>query len=78
MHIKVYDTILLVLIFILLQCDEPEFLKDLLEFIKSLAIKEIIMLSSCHAYQRMDEQMQDIQVRYLSSNYSDEELERLK
>jgi len=59
--------------------EKDDFLHSLVSWMKSIALKDLIVLASCNAFERWDHsQMTGPQLRYLTVNCSEEDIGQLK
>jgi len=59
--------------------EKDDFLQSLLAWIKEIEVKDFIVLASCNAFERWDHsQMTGPQLRYLTVNCAEEDVEKLK
>ncbi|XP_047469047.1 proteasome assembly chaperone 2-like [Penaeus chinensis] len=62
----------------LIKHERQKFLEELVAWCKNVGIKDVVMLSSCNAYERWDSQISGTQLRYYTSNVSESCVQMLR
>ncbi|XP_076032265.1 proteasome assembly chaperone 2 [Oratosquilla oratoria] len=62
----------------LIKGESKTFLTDLNRWMKDVGISNVVVLASCHSYERLDNQITGLQLHYVTANVSSKTTEELK